>query len=200
MKHMFLIIVDAQSKWIETFLVPSTSTEATIEVLRTVFATHGVPEHLVSDNGSGFTSQLFTEYLTSYGIKHSRTSPYHPSSNGLAERAVQTVKQGLAKGEGTIQERLNHVFFFHTGSLLKLARDLHPLNYLWDGDSVHGWTSYTQIIQPLLHNEKGKTQITEFDSLLWERKRLLEYILDTEQWIPVTVTKVTGPVSYVLRG
>ena len=63
MGHMFLIIVDAHSKWIETFLIPSTSTEATIEVLWTVFATHGVPEHLVSDNGSGFKSQMFTEYL-----------------------------------------------------------------------------------------------------------------------------------------
>ena len=111
MGHMFLIIVDTHSKWIETFLVPSTSTEATIKVLQTVFATHGVAEHLVSDNGSGFTSQMFTEYLTSNGIKHSRSSPYHPSSNGLAECAVQTVKQGLAKGEGTIQERLSRFLF-----------------------------------------------------------------------------------------
>ena len=37
MGHMFLIVVDAHSKWIESFLVPSTSTEATIKVLRTVF-------------------------------------------------------------------------------------------------------------------------------------------------------------------
>ena len=54
--HTFLIIVDSYSKWIEAMIVPSTSTEATIKVLRTLFATHGIPEHLVSDNGTGFTS------------------------------------------------------------------------------------------------------------------------------------------------
>ena len=57
--HTFLIVVDAHSKWIESHIVNSTSSEATIKVLRNLFATHGIPEHVhvVSDNGSGFTSQ-----------------------------------------------------------------------------------------------------------------------------------------------
>ena len=91
--QLFLIIVDAYSKWIEAAIVPSTSSEASIKVLRSVFATHGIPEHMVSDNGSGFTSEQFKLFTQQNGIKHSYTSPYHPSSNGLAERAVQTVKQ-----------------------------------------------------------------------------------------------------------
>lgn len=88
-------------------IVPSTSTEATIKVIRTLFATHGIPEHLVSDNGTGFTSHDFGTFVSTNGIRHSRTSPYHPSSNSLAERAVQTVKQGIAKLEGSIQRRLD---------------------------------------------------------------------------------------------
>jgi hypothetical protein len=105
--HYFLIIVDAQSKWIEAKIVPSTSAEATITVLRSLFATHGIPEHIVSDNGPGFTSHEFSTFLTQNGVKHIRTSPYHPSSNGLAERAVQTVKQGITKLNGPIHSRLN---------------------------------------------------------------------------------------------
>lgn len=59
MGHTFLIIVDAFSRWSEAVTVSSTSTESTINVLRKLFATHGIPQQLVSDNGSGFTSQQF---------------------------------------------------------------------------------------------------------------------------------------------
>ena len=69
----------------------------TIEKLQTTFAALGLPEIIVSDNGTSFTSQEFQTFLKQNGIQHVRTSAYHPSSNGLAERYVQTVKQGLRK-------------------------------------------------------------------------------------------------------
>ena len=72
----------------EVHVVSSTSTEATIEKLRIIFATHGILEQLVSDNGSGFTSQEFSLFTERNRIKHILTSPYHLSSNGLAECAV----------------------------------------------------------------------------------------------------------------
>ena len=76
-------------------MVSSASTEATArESLRILFANNGIPEVLVSDNGMSFTSVQFKEFVTRNGIKHVTTAPYHPSSNGLAERAVQTVKDG----------------------------------------------------------------------------------------------------------
>ena len=58
----FLLVVDAHSKWIEAHPVPSTSSETTIKVLRNIWATHCIPEHLFSDNGSGFTSQEFQTF------------------------------------------------------------------------------------------------------------------------------------------
>ena len=50
---------------------------------------------LVSDNGPDFTSKEFEEFTKQNGIKHIRSSAYHPSSNGGAERFVQTAKKGL---------------------------------------------------------------------------------------------------------
>ena len=97
---LFLIIVDAYSKWIEVKIVSSTSTEATIAALRPIFTTFGLPQQLVSDNGTGFTSTEFKQFLSQNGIKQILTSPYHPSSNGLAERAVQTFKDAVTKLEG----------------------------------------------------------------------------------------------------
>ena len=63
-------------------------TPAPAEKLRTTFATHGLPEVLVSDNGSVFTSEDFKVFTRRNGIRHVTSAPYHPSSNGLVERAV----------------------------------------------------------------------------------------------------------------
>ena len=103
----FLMVVDAHSKWIEVSVVPSTSAAVTIDKLRHMFATHGLPEVLVSDNGTGFTNTEFKEFLKRNGIEHRTTTPYHTSSNGLAERAVQTLKDGLRKMKGPIEIRLD---------------------------------------------------------------------------------------------
>ena len=58
-----LIIVDAYSKWIGVHTVPSTTSLAAIEKLRVTFATHGLPETLVSDNGPAFVSREFKEFM-----------------------------------------------------------------------------------------------------------------------------------------
>ena len=98
--HMLLVVVNAFSKWIEVFPVKSASSATTIEKLRCLFATHGIPESIVSDNGSPFTSSEMKEFLMANGVKQITSSPYHPSSNGLAERAVQTCKSTLKKMDG----------------------------------------------------------------------------------------------------
>ena len=87
----------------------STTTSAkTIEVLRKIFATHGLPLKIVSDNGSAFTSQEFQTFMEQNGICHITSAPYHPSTNGLAERAVQTFKRAIERmGDRPIQERLS---------------------------------------------------------------------------------------------
>ena len=92
---MFLITVDAYSKWIDAQVLSAATSYKTIEHLRTLFATHGNPTTIVSDNGTPFTSAEFAEFTTKNSIHYVKVSPYHPSSNGLAERAVRTVKEGL---------------------------------------------------------------------------------------------------------
>ena len=112
--HTFFIAVDAYSKWPEVVVMPSTTSEKTIDVLRTMFAQHGLPEHLVSDNGPQFTSAEFSKFLNGNRIKHFLSAPYHPASNGLVERFVQTLKRNLkatVKEGKTIHDRLAEFLF-----------------------------------------------------------------------------------------
>ncbi|XP_054277192.1 uncharacterized protein K02A2.6-like [Macrosteles quadrilineatus] len=90
----YFIIVDAFTKWIEVIPTKNTSTEWCIRELRKTFATFGIPLVLVPDNGSRFTSSTFRQFLSANGV-YKTTAPYHPSSNGQAERYVQTIKKSL---------------------------------------------------------------------------------------------------------
>jgi len=95
--NYFLGLVDSHSKWIEVAHMRSTTAQSTIDQMRLWFAVYGLPEEVVSDNGSQFISQDFTNFLKQNGIKQTLVPPYHPSSNGAAERTVQILKQALRK-------------------------------------------------------------------------------------------------------
>ena len=87
----------------------STSTERTIEELRLIFSRFGLPTQLVSDNDPQLVSEEFWSFMEANGIQHIKSVPYHPATNGLAERFVQMMKQALQsfKGNGSLNRRLN---------------------------------------------------------------------------------------------
>ena len=97
-----LVMVDAYSRWPEVHLMPSISSKETIKRFRRTFSQEGVPLTLVSDNGPSLVSEEMEQWLSAIGCSHLRTPPYHPKSNGLAERFVRTLKDHLrAAGPGT---------------------------------------------------------------------------------------------------
>ena len=106
---MFLIVVDAYSKWPEVVRMNTTTSSATINVLRTIFSRYGYSEQLVSDNGPQFSSLDFNNFLQANGIRHITSAPWHPASNGLAERFVQTFKNAMTamRGENSLQANLD---------------------------------------------------------------------------------------------
>ncbi|XP_055542937.1 uncharacterized protein K02A2.6-like [Wyeomyia smithii] len=93
----FLVIVDSYSKWPEIIRTSTITSSVTIELLFETFARYGLPETIVSDNGTQFSCNQFKEFCESLGIVHIRTAPYHPQSNGQAERFVDTLKRSLRK-------------------------------------------------------------------------------------------------------
>ena len=109
---MFLLITDAHSRWMEIHATNTSTSSATIELLRKSFASLGLPEVVVSDNATAFTSSEFSDFLKRNGIRHILTPPYHPASNGLVERSVQTFKEGLKRlKEGSLNTQLSRFLF-----------------------------------------------------------------------------------------
>ena len=87
-----------QSMHILSVKVLSTTTVSKmLNVLREWFAHHGIPEHIVIDNGPQFMAEDFEIFTECNGIK---SAPYHPASNGLAEHFIKSMKQSLKASEG----------------------------------------------------------------------------------------------------
>lgn len=92
-----LLVIDYYSKYVEIEnLGSNTTAENVIKKLKSIFARHGIPNIINSDNGPQFTSKEFQNFSKEWNFNHTTSSPYHQQSNGLAERAIQTVK-GIIK-------------------------------------------------------------------------------------------------------
>ena len=78
MGKMFLLVIDAHSKWMNINCVNSATSSVTIERMRTTFASRGLPEIVESDKRSNFVSSEFKSFLQKNGIRHITSAPYHP--------------------------------------------------------------------------------------------------------------------------
>ena len=199
--HRFLVVVDAHSKWIEVIPMSSTTTTATVEKLRVMFAQFGIPEVLVSDNGTNFVSKEFEEFMQRNGIKHVTSAPGHPSSNGLAERAVKTFKNGLSRlKDGSITDKLSRFLFAYrnipqatTGSTpaeLMMGRRLRsPLDLV--KPDLEKRVSTKQDQQKSQHDRHARQRVIQVGDAVFAKN-----LRPGPTWLPATVTAQTGPISF----
>lgn len=95
---MYLVIIDAHSKWPEVInFRQNTKASKLIEMFDALFARHGLPNHIVTDNGRQFASAEFKTFLAKKGVRQSFSPPYHPATNGAAENFVGTFKSKVSK-------------------------------------------------------------------------------------------------------
>ena len=203
--HMFLVLVDAHSKWMDVRLMHSIKAHSTIEQLRMIFATHGIPQKIVSDNGPTFTSQEFKTFMTQNGVLHITSAPYHPSTNGLAERAVQTFKQALKRIQGSsIQEKLSKFLFQYritphttTGiapAELLMGRRLRScLDLLFP--TVSQKVESKQLKQKKEHDATKPVRTFSIGDLVYVE----DFTASPQKWIPGKIVEVTGPLSYCIE-
>ena len=97
-----LVVIDYYSRYYETKIMKSITTERTIIALQEIFSRHGLPQTLKSDNGRQLVSEEFENYLEQLGIEHARVTPKWAQANGEVERQNQSILKRLriAHAEG----------------------------------------------------------------------------------------------------
>lgn len=95
----FLLVADYFSKMPFVKSLKTLTSKETILHLESILSVHGIPNILITDNGTQFTSEEFATFSKTWDFTHITSSPHYPQSNGFIERAVQTVKNCLKKSK-----------------------------------------------------------------------------------------------------
>ncbi|XP_060073916.1 uncharacterized protein K02A2.6-like [Ylistrum balloti] len=203
LNNMFLVVVDAHSKWLDVVRMSSTSAGSTINALRYMFSSYGLPKEVVSDNGPQFVAAEFESFLKKNGIKHTKSAPYHPSSNGEAERAVRTCKTGmknLEDEERTLNQKL-------TSFLLSYRTTPHTLTKVTPAELFMGRKLRTRldIIRP---NLKQSVQLRNQQHVKKDRTMEVGDLVMVHDyrgqkrkpsWVRGLILQKLGPVTYTVQ-
>ncbi|UYV61064.1 hypothetical protein LAZ67_1003288, partial [Cordylochernes scorpioides] len=91
-----LVIVDNLTRFVRLSPVRNTSTQNVLKVMKSFVNDFGLPDKIISDRGSCFTSRQFEEFCRGNGIHHTLNSTKHPQGNGMVERVNRTVLSTIA--------------------------------------------------------------------------------------------------------
>jgi hypothetical protein len=191
-----LIIIDAKSKFPFVFDMKNDTTAKNLcDALEMVIDWFGPPKTLVSDNGPPFISHEMKKFYNKYGIDHVTTSPYHPASNGIAERFVRTFKETILKEQEseqmdkftTLRNVLrNYRWTPHTSTGLSPAEMMfqHPIRTEFD------------LMKPVTPLEKTPTTKYAIGDPVWA----LNYQSHRpHKWQQGIITKNLGSMLYEVR-
>ncbi|CAB4006538.1 sec1 family domain-containing 2 [Paramuricea clavata] len=148
-----------------TAAVDETKTQR-IEIVKTLFARHGVPEVVKSDTGPQYSA----EFAKTWGFKHVTSSPLYPQSNGLVERTVRTAKSIVAKARRDYQDP-NLAILEHRNTPINGVGSLSRLSI---GRRL--WSTRGKIWKPAIITSKAETprsfNIMTEDGAQYRRNRI----------------------------
>lgn len=91
----FLVIQDDFSRYLRIVSSRDCSSKVVIDALNQLIQDEGVPEEILSDNGSHFCATVVQRWMQLHQVRHVRSPPGHQQSNGMAERVIRTIKEHL---------------------------------------------------------------------------------------------------------
>jgi transposase InsO family protein len=201
-KH-YLVLVDAHSKWPEVVgPMKRTNAESTINALSNIFTRYGFPEQIVSDNGPPFQSTEYAEFLKLNGIHRVLVSPYHPASNGQAERFVQTLKKFLKAStlDGQLHKRIQN-FLLTYRSTQHATTGVSPSKLFLQREVRTRLSLVRPNITLQVENSQSKMKSyydlnTKFREIPTGGRVLARDHLSSQKWQPGAVSGRQAPYSY----
>ncbi|UYV67706.1 K02A2.6-like, partial [Cordylochernes scorpioides] len=96
----YLVVIDYYSRFPEVVQLDRLTANVVVRSCKSIFARHGIPKAVVSDNGTQFgAAREFANFARQYGFTHVTSSPRFPQSNGMAEAGVKIAKLILKKNQ-----------------------------------------------------------------------------------------------------
>ena len=92
-----LVAMDYTTKWPETFALRNSTAETVVNCLIDLTSRVGVPQEILTENGTNFVSKVVNQFCQTTGVYMIRTFPYHPETDGMVERFNSTLKRLLRK-------------------------------------------------------------------------------------------------------
>lgn len=195
----WFICVDSYSHFPYVVKMNSTTTAATISTLKKIFSIEGLPDVIVSDNGPQFVSEEFKKFCKTNNVQHLTTAPFHPASNGQAERFVRTFKTSFKKqinaGKNVENSVLTYLFTYRT-TPVKDGKSPSEL--------LHGRQPKT-MLSCLLPSTNSNTQITTTNNPQTQTKFNIDEIVIIrnfsrgQRWIKAKVFRKLGNMLYLLK-
>ena len=90
-----LTIIDRASRWTEVFPLRTQSANSCLKYVLQWISRYGLPESIITDRGTNFTSDLWHDVITKIGVKLQHVTAYNPEANGIIERFHRTLKTAL---------------------------------------------------------------------------------------------------------
>ena len=188
---MWLIVVDSYSKFPFIIKMTNITSDSTINALKQIFVLEGAPETIVSDNGAQFTSDQFQKFCSCYGITHLTTAPFHPASNGEAERFVRTFKEAMRKAalekEGK-DEALNTLLFSYRTTP-------SPRSGKSPSELLHGRQPRTLLSSLIPKNDQHRTRISKCKFQI-DDQVYVKFFGGRDEWQAGSIGKHLGRMMY----
>ncbi len=203
-KH-YLVAVDYYSRYLELEELQRQTSDDVIRVLKTMFARHGVPMFVFSDNGPCYAAAQFAAFANAYGFTHTTSSPRYAQSNGAAERAVQTAKNLLKKADdphlALLSYRTTPLINGYSPAQLLMGRQLRSTVPTTSASLQPSTPDVTKLQQ--LDRQAKERQAKNYNSRHRARNRAQWQVSD-RVWVPdllveATVTQALPYRSYQLR-
>uniref|UniRef100_A0A914H3I8 RNA-directed DNA polymerase n=1 Tax=Globodera rostochiensis TaxID=31243 RepID=A0A914H3I8_GLORO len=202
----YLVVVDAHSKWPEVIKMNATSAPFLITQLTWLFSRYGFPKEIVSDNGPPFKSSELSHFCRSRGIKQTFSPPFHPQSNGQAERFVDILKRQLKKCARDDKEWVQNSLLAYRSTPSEVLRGRTPAE-LFLGRPIR---TVLSLVKPGSGVQKGGKVHQDRDRMcrqfdrrhgtqqrpfnIGDRVLFLNYRQNKRMWLPGEVVEGSGVV------